>query len=318
MRRSMICFSRSMPARSAHSPWQQAAAEFGEQVGLIGPQVLDQSRSRPARRGGRSPSSPEPPSRSRPRGRVRRCAAPRACAADVPGLPAGRCRRRADASVRPAPPAVTHARSPWVRATAMPTISSPTSATTAGWPARAAAITSATGNTGSRRTGHPALVPHLNRLVQIIVGEVTQSPNRHGHLLVGLVRVDRITQRLTRIGHGVLRISALTSAPVKRSGSTQTPSEDSDVAIPAAPRPHRGDRRRHHLRPHRRRPAAGRHHRPLPDHHQAQDRLRRSSRCSAPSPGRSSRSSAARPSTRSGSWSRPSAPTSSASGSTPG
>ena len=38
--------------------------------------------------------------------------------------------------------------------------------------------------------------------------------------------------------------------------------------------PHRGDRRRPHLRPHGHRPAAGRDHRPITDHHEAQDRLR--------------------------------------------
>ena len=51
------------------------------------------------------------------------------------------------------------ARSPWVWATAIPTTSSPTSATTAGSPDRAAAITSATLNTGSADPG-PRLWSH--------------------------------------------------------------------------------------------------------------------------------------------------------------
>ena len=81
---------------------------------------------------------------------------------------------------------------------------------------------------------------------------------------------------------------------------------------------HRGARRRRHLHPHRQRPAAGSDHRPLPDHHPAQDHLRHHRACSARSPGRSSRSSAARRSTRCGSSSRRSAPMSSDSGSMPG
>ncbi|GAA2261383.1 hypothetical protein GCM10010430_52050 [Kitasatospora cystarginea] len=59
-------------------------------------------------------------------------------------LPIPRLRQRAASATR-----ITQARSACAWATAMPTSSSPTTATTAGWRARAAAITSETGKTGS-------------------------------------------------------------------------------------------------------------------------------------------------------------------------
>ena len=72
--------------------------------------------------------------------------------------------------------------------------------------------------------------------------------------------------------------------------------------------PHRRARRRRHVYPHGQGSAAGSDHRPIADHHPAQDHLRHHCHYSARSRGRSSRSSAGRRSTRCGSSSRRSAP----------